>query len=368
MAYRSRSTIALALALPLSLVPTLARAQQPEEQDEFDAFYENQLLGFEDFGLDTGWIPGGSPVQMRFYASAANTVASVMAGDAYYDWETQQLRFVGAPIGGYFSYDVGVELFAGVKVDVALVKWESDLLGPYDITVDEIAYFLPYLLPENPDRPATIVSQTDGVTIASVPLVPDLLILAGNLDIDVAIDIEASLACNRIEVVGASDEAVFVVEGESVFVDPGEGPEDLELEATLWCQLVTLPSLIVRPHLVMTVGFNDYDIGGIDIPIDLPAVDEEVSFDPVALSFPRPEPPTGDDGGGGTGEDEGGGASEGDTGGDTGGESETGGDPGLDGRGLDDGCNCSTDRSRPDSLLGLGLLALALGLRRRRSP
>jgi MYXO-CTERM domain-containing protein len=358
MACRSASLFALVLVL----APALASAQQPEERDDFDAFYENQLLGFDDFGLDTGWIPNGSPVQMRFYASAANTVASVMTGDAFYDWETQQLRFVGAQNGGYFSYDVGLELFAGVKVDVALVQWESDLLGPYNFAVDELAEFTPYLLAGNPDRPAIITSQTDGVTVASVPLVPDLLILSGNLDIDVAVDIEASLVCNRIEVIGP-DEAVFVIEGESVFVDPGEGPDDLALEATLFCQLVTMPSLIVRPHLVMTIGLDDYDIGGIDIPVDLPAVDEEVAFDPVALSFPRPEPPTGDSDGG-TGEDDGGGETDG-------GESEGGtdGDAGLDdGRGSDDGCNCSSQGSGDGGVLGLGLLALALGgVRRRRT-
>lgn len=361
MACRVLSSFALALVLPVVLVPASAWAQQPEEQDDFDAFYENQLLGFEDFGLDTGWIPNGSPVQMRFYGSAANTVASVMTGDAFYDWETQQLRFVGAPMGGYFSYDVGLELYAGVKVDVTLVQWESDLLGPYNFIVDETAWFLPYLLPGNPDRPATIASQTDGFTVASVPLVPDLLILSGNLDIDVAVDIEASLACNRIEVAGF-DEAVFVVEGESVFVDPGPGPEDLELQATLFCQLVTMPTLIVRPHLVMTIGLDDYDIGGIDIPIDLPAVDEEVAFDPVALSFPRPEPPTGDSGGE-SGEDEGG-----ETGAETGDETGTDGDAGLDdGPGVDNGCNCSSDGDGSRSAGVLGLLVLGLCLRRRRA-
>jgi MYXO-CTERM domain-containing protein len=357
MACRSASPLAFALAL--TLAPTLAWAEGPEDQDDFTPIYENQLLGFDDFGLDTGWLPANSPVQMRFYASASNTVGAVLPGDAFYDWRTERLRFVGDPMSGYFSYDVGLELYAGVKVDVALIQWESDLLGPYDYVIDEMAWFTPYLLPGNPDRPATITSQTDGFTIASVPIVPDIIVLSGNLDIDVAVDIEASLACNRIEVAGPVGDAVFVSEGESVFVDPGEGPDDLELAATLHCQLVTMPSLIVRPHLVMQVGLEEYDIAGIDIPIDLPVVDEEVAFDPITLSFPRWEPPS-DESGGESGEDSGGDDEIGD-------ESESGtDDAGLDeGLGVDDGCSCASD-STGGGALGFGLFALALGLRRRR--
>ncbi|MFV8752875.1 MYXO-CTERM sorting domain-containing protein [Nannocystaceae bacterium ST9] len=350
------------LASLVALAPTLAWAGEPEEHDDFIPIWEEQLLGFDDFGLDTGWIPNNSPVQMRFYASAANTVGATLAGEAIYDWPSQQLRFVGDPDAGFFSYDVGIELYAGVKVDVALVQWESDLLGPYDYAIDELAWFTPYLLAGNPDRPAAIASKTEGFTLASVPIIPDIVILSGNLDIDLAVDVEASLVCNRIEVAGPLGEAVFVSEGEAIVVDPGEGPDDLELEATLYCQLVTMPSLIVRPHLVMQVGFDEYDIAGIDIPIELPVVDQEVAFDPIALSFPRWQEPSD------TGESGGESGSEGNAD-EVGDESESGtDDAGLEGEpGIDDGCNCASDRPASGAgLLGLGMLALGLGSIRRR--
>lgn len=347
----------------LALVPTLAHAQEPET-DDFIPMYEEQLLGFEDLALDTGWIPNGSPVQMRFYASAANTIAAVLPGEAHYDWPSETLRFVGDPDSGFFSYDVGLELYAGVKVDAAIIQWESDLLGPYDYQVDELAWFTPYLLEGNPQRPATIMSQTDGFTLASVPIVPDIVILSGNLDIDLAIDITASLACNRIEVQGPLGAAEFTIEDEEQVVAAGEGLEDLELEATLFCQLVTMPTLIVRPHLVMTVAFDEYDIAGIDIPIDLPTVDEEIAFESIMLSFPRPEPPseTGEETGGDTG---------GESGGDTGGNDEVGDESGAGlsgGEALDDGCACTSERSSggPLGLVLLGGVLLGLRGRQRR--
>ena len=42
--------------------------------------------------------------------------------------------------------------------------------------------------------------------------------------------------------------------------------------ATAYCQLQTQPTLIINPHLVVTVLFDEYDIAGIDIPIALPVV------------------------------------------------------------------------------------------------
>jgi MYXO-CTERM domain-containing protein len=362
MASRLALLPALAAAGLLFALPGTAAAEGPEESSDFSPDYEQQLLGFEDVGVDTGWIPNGSPVQMRFFAAAANTIAMGLPGQAHYDWRTQQLRFEGDPNAGYFEYKVGVEIFASVKVDVDFVQWESDILGPYDFLFDEAAMFTPYLLEGNPDRPATITEQSDAFPLASVPIVPDIIIIAGNLDIDLFIDIHASFQCNRIEVLGPDGEIVdFVTEGESIEIDPGEGPEDLIMPATALCQLQTEPTLIINPHLVMEVIGQEYDIAGIDIPVDLPVVDDEVAFDPIDLEFPRwePDPPTGDTGG--------------ETGGDEGGLDEVGDDTGTGGTGddfggeyVDDGCNCTTTKNgQRGGLVMLSLFALA-GLRRRR--
>ena len=361
--------LALALVPALLLAPAVASAQGPTEDAEFSPFYEELLLGFEDAAVDTGWIPGGSPVQMRFFADAANSITIVLPGVAHYDWRMEELQFEGDAMAGMFEYDVGLEIVASVKVDVDFVQWQSDLLGPYDWGIEAITEFTPYLLEGNPDRPAIINDKSGALDLVSIPLVPDIVVLSGNLDIALFVDIEASLHCNRIEVLGPDGTTTdFVTEGESRWIDPGDPAdpsEDLVLTATAYCQLQTQPTLIINPHLVMTVLFNDYDIAGIDIPVDLPVVDDEIAFDSIALSFPRweePEPdpdpdPAGDDGGE-TGDDGGFG--------ETGDESGTG-DEGLGGVGMDDGCNCSSGEPGRGGAgtLGFGLLVL-LGLSRRR--
>lgn len=338
------------------LSASVVQAAGPTEASEFSPFYEELLLGLEDAATDTGWIPANSPVQMRLFADAANSVTIDMPGVAYYDWETEQLRFEGDPMAGLFEYDVGLELVASVKVDVSLVQWQSDLLGPYDWGVEVSELFTPYLLEGNPARPVTLTDKSGALDLVSIPLTPDIVILSGTLDIALFVDIEASLSCDRIEVLGTDGElSVFTLEGESQWIDPGQGPDDVLLPASLFCQLQTQPTLIVYPHLVVEVLFDEYDIAGIEIPIDLPVIDEEVALDTIDLRFPYWQAEPGGDEAGESGDD--GGLDE------TGGETGTGGDA-LAGLG-DDGCNCST--ATPVGGYGasaIGLLSL-LGLRRR---
>jgi len=356
LASRSRPLVALVL---LGLGASSANAQGPTEPAEFSPSYEELLLGFEDAAFDTGWIPGGSPVQMRFFVDAANSITIDLPGEAYYDWATEELRFEGDELGGWFEYDVGLEIEASVKVDASGIQWQSDILGPYDWGVEVGTAFTPYLLPGNPDRPAQVSDKSGALDLVSIPLTPDLLVIKGTLDIALFVDIEASLRCNRIEVLGPDGQlAVFANEGESLWLDPGDGPEDLVLAATAYCQLVTEPTLIIYPHLVMTVLFTDYDIAGIEIPVALPVVDDEIAFDTIGLIFPRwdAEPDPGDTGG-----------ESGDGGDEVGDEGETGEE--LGGEGFDDGCACTSSSEARGGPLGVGGLALLvlLGLRRRRT-
>ena len=372
--------LALCPALVVALAPDTARAEGPEVSTPFAPTHQRQLLDLDAANFDTGWIPQGSPVQMRFLVEASNGVNIALPGQAIYDWRTEELRFAGDLMAGSFGYEVGLDIVASVKVDLSIASWESDLLGPYDWSSDALAEFTPYLLEGHPMRPALLSDQTGEFQLASIPLVPDILILSGNLDIDLFVDIEAELQCTRIHVEGAADGPIdFLNEDESLPLDPGPGPEDLTLQATAHCQLRTEPTLVIYPNLVVTALFDEYNIGGIEIPIDLPALDEEVEMGPLELSFPRPEPPEepSDDGG----ETDGGESDEGgeteDDGSDERGESD-GGESDESGTGDDfgsedlDGCSCS---SAPGGGLGgaggglgatgLALLAL-LGLRRRR--
>lgn len=344
--------------------------------DRFEPSFEQQLVGFQDVDFDSGWVPAGAPLQLRFYAHAADSISVEMLGDAFYDWDAETIEFAGDPEAGLFAIDVGLELQASVRFDVGGFQWQSDLLGPWDYAIVSDALFTPYLLPGNLDRPVQIDDQTDGFTVASVPVVPDIIIASGNLDVDVAADITASLEGLRIEATTEHDGAIVDAEGVPSPLSPDAEGEALMVEGVMVAILQTAPVLVVRPHLVMSILGQDYEIVGIDIPVALPPTDDTLVFDPEPLLFDAPEPPpppaTSDEGG----QDESGGDDTGpvDATASTTGSVETG-DTDDTGGGqvppLGDGCGCHGQGSRSGGSPAWVLLLLllpGLAARRRAAP
>lgn len=330
--------------------------------DRFEPALEQQLVGFQDVDFDSGWVPAGSPVQLRFYAHAADSIAIEMLGDALYDGDAETIAFVGDRQAGYFAIDVGLELQASVRFDVGGLQWQSDLLGPWDYAIISDALFTPYLLPGSPERPVQIDDQTDGLTVASVPIVPDIIIASGNLDVDVAADITASLEGVRIEASSEHDGAIVDAQGVPSPLSPDAEGDALAVEGVMVAALQTAPVLIVRPHLVMSIVGQEFEIVGIDIPIALPETDASLIFEPEPMLFEVPEPPpapaTSDEGG----QDDTGGTDDSGTGSTTGaaGTDDTGGGQASP-RG--EGCGCRSREPLPAG--GLAWLLL-LGLAPRR--
>ncbi len=376
--------LALALCPLLALVPAFAHAEVADA--DFTPIHTQQLVGLEDFTFDTDWFPMDQPLQLRLIVHGGNSVDIVMPGDGSYDWGAGAIHFTGDAGAGHFGVDVGFTLDAKVRFDVLGIQWESDIIGPYDYAVITGDNFTPYLLPGNPDRPVVIDDETDPVTLVSVPITPDVVVAAGNLDIDVYVIVEATLAGQSIEAstIEPSPQLVVVTaEGESVPLGAGPGPtpDPLVVGGTLVCALTTAPTVVLKPTLVMEILGQKFEIANIEIPIALPPFDDAIRFDTITMNFPRP-PATPDDGEG-TGDSHGYSSSDSDTptsGDDPTGEasatddsgdssestiSSGGGSGNIDTAGTSDdgGCECDLRARPPAPLLAL----LLLGLRRRRT-
>jgi hypothetical protein len=374
MSALSRLALPLALALPCAVLSGPAAAEVAAAT--FAPSHAQQLVGLDDFTVDTDWFPMDAPLQLRLIVHGGNSVHIDMPGAGLYDWDAEEIAFAGDPGAGRLALDIGLELDAKIRFDVLGLQWESDIIGPYDYAVISEAMYTPYLLAGNPERPVTIDDQTDPVTFVSVPVTPDIIVAAGNLDIDAYVIVAASLSGTAIEAAAADPPqlATVVAESESVDLLAGAGPGPLAVAGTLVCALETAPTIVLKPTLVMEILGQEFEIADIEIPIALPPFADSIRFTPVAMSFPRPpEPAT-------TGVD-----SEGDSHGlsssDSEGDSDTptgdgppatdttAGDPDSSGEAGgalppdDGGCACVARERGPYPLLSLALLVL---LRRRR--
>lgn len=287
--------LALTLLAPLALLaPSPARAEPALAP--FAPLHMQQLVGLDDFTFDTDWFPQDAPLQLRLIAHGGNSVNISMPGQGRYDWDAETIDFLGDPDAGLLAVDIGLTLDAKIRFDVLGIQWESDILGPYDYAVIADDGFTPYLLPGNPERPVSIDDETDPVTFVSVPVTPDIVVAAGNLDIDAYVIVAATLAGDSIEATTlepAPQLATVLAEGEAVSLPAGPGPlpDPLAVDGTLVCELTTDITVVLKPTLVMEILGQKFEIADIEIPIDLPPFADQIRFDAVAMSFPRPPPP-----------------------------------------------------------------------------
>jgi len=362
-----RSPIAALTLLTACLVAWPADAA---ELERFEPTREEHLLGLSGVHVFTGWVPANSPIQVSFELSVSDTVEAEMLGDAVYDWEDQNLAFVGDPDGGLFAIDVGVLLDARVRFDLVGVQFESALIGPYDLVADGGVLFDPYLLPGNPDRPALIDVQTEPTEVYTVPLV-DAVIASGELVVDAAFDVQVQLQCESIEANPEHQDSVLAIESLEPVALSSPSAGALMVDATLRCTTLSTVTVLLYPSVVVTIGFEEFSLSPFELPVPvLVDSDAPFDFDPVALMFedqpePEPEPADGsDDEGGGSGEDGAAGVDESDSGGDTGNtQTGTGGDSGQAGGG--EGCSCRADQG-PAGWGAAWLMVLLVGRRRRR--
>lgn len=387
--------LSLALALPALSAPLAlfapASARAEPVLAPFAPMHEQQLVGLDDFSFDSDWFPMNAPLQLRLIVHGGNTVQIDMPGQGRYAWDSETIDFLGDPEAGHLGLDIGLTLDAKIRFDVLGIKWESDIIGPYDYAVIAEDGFTPYLLPDNPERPVTIDDETDPVTFVSVPVTPDIIVAAGNLDIDAYVIVAATLAGDSIEATTTAPSAqlaTVTAEGQAVSLQAGPGPlpDPLQVDGTLVCDLATDVTIVLKPTLVMEILGQKFEIANIEIPIDLPPFADTLRLGPITMDFPRPPPPpepeTDSDAGTSDGDSHGYSSSESDSDGETptsdgprpdstGDTSDTdetssaeaGGAVPLD----DEGCGCATTRPPAGSqLLALACVGLVTRRRRRR--
>ena len=341
------------------MLPATAWAE-PIETDRFEPSRELELVGVSGIDIDTGWVPGAGPIQVRFLLLVDDNVVVEMPGDAVYDWDTHELHFVGDEGEGVFDIDVGAVLEAQVRFDLLGNVFESDLIGPYDLGVFESAAFTPYLLEGNADRAVHVTRMTDPVEVFSYPIV-DAVVASGSFVLDAAFDVDVALECDAIDVTSQDGDAVAITRSvvPEVLAAPEDGT-DLEATAALRCRTIADLTVLLYPGVQITIGLEDFELAPFELPVPvLQGREDPLDFDALPLRFAAPEPADDESGSGGGGDGSGSGSGGADPDGSTSGEPEAGTDDGGEstaGGGEEvDGCGCLTDGRGGPWLLLLGL-------------
>lgn len=158
------------------------------------------------FDWDTGWIPNGSPVQVRFYVKLPAQTHVRMLGGLQATWpKSVSIVVPGARKTGVIDFDYGLEVGAKAKVSVSIfgqnIGWEGDIpyLPNVDFHVQGKKGFDPWAWKPG----ATASGLTPKLTLFQLPIT-DLIIpipgVSGGIELDVQGELGVTYTNDRIVV------------------------------------------------------------------------------------------------------------------------------------------------------------------------
>jgi hypothetical protein len=248
------------------------------------------------FDFDTGWVPPGSDIQVRFFLKIPASTSVKLNGWLDTTWpDPMTLATPGGP-GAELSFDYGLEIGAKAKIDVSVlgipVHWEDDI--PYvpqvDFHLKGSTKFQSWgFAPNGP----TVSGKTDEIRVLEVNLL-DLAgvpsqIAKGGIALDVQGELQATYETERIRIeLAKADDADIQSEDGTVnrefiggaFVEYDVWPEGrVDYEGTLHL----LPTFFVE------VLGQDFDLGLFDFPVSFDVGTQDFVFDPVRVHVPLPD-------------------------------------------------------------------------------
>lgn len=270
----------------LLAAPALAQDDGPIHGSEpAELLFEHDFDAFEAVEFDTGNLPSGSPLAIRFFLESRGGTYSELQAESDVTWPDPLTQTIsGIPGTGYLEVVCDLELAAQVTFDI----W--GYTGAYDVWSEELLLesaeiFDPLLL--EGDRQVEVRTQADGKGID--PYEIEIPLFAG-IEIQIVINVfpraESALSSARIE----TGETVLTRSDVGVIHDlPEWRPEILELTSTYVAQVDAALQVVIQPELEICAPiFGCFRVARFDIPI--PLVDESIeeAFRPVDYEHPLP--------------------------------------------------------------------------------
>ena len=238
---------------------------------------------YADAEVDSGWLPGGSPLAVRFQVVADGGAGVDMAGEASVTWPTDlNLSLEGEPRSGVLWVDASLATVASVQFDVFGYTWESEI-DRQEVSVAGADSFDPFLLEGAAATRAEV--STSGRETSLLSYEYDVF---PGVTVDFSTDMAPESTTGFEGVAWWLDDDSMTTEGD-VLTFEATGQPNQDVVATFVGSWDSVLELVFTPSLSVCVAiFGCTELAAFDIPVTL-ATDAFTQRAPsVSLEFPLP--------------------------------------------------------------------------------
>lgn len=296
------------LSIALLVMPALAHAQASCPPDHVgcersDVDFEHSDALFDSVMLDSGWVPAGAPVQVRFALFLGGSTEVDLGGTAVTSWPSAlDVAVPGRPGTGRFAIDYGIEIVARVRIDVTIAgvhyREEVDIPIPggipRDLRVAATSTFDPFVLPPSEPRPILAWDDTERVRVLEVD-VTDALIpipgIGGGFAFEAVAELEGRYQTDRIAITDAL--TAITEENASVIVraDPGAAELGAAKDYTVLPHgTIAYDGVItIFPTLFVEIVGRRFDLTLAEVPLNVVDLTASTDFDAAPVHVPLPD-------------------------------------------------------------------------------
>ena len=237
---------------------------------------------FSGSTFDTGWVPAGSPLAVRFQIEPTGGADVEMEGDALLWWpEGLNLGFTGTPGSGWLAIVAGLDAVTSVQFDIDIYSWESEI-DRRGVDVDGEVQFDPFLLAGAAQESVTAVS--DGI---SDELINFAYTVFTGVEVQFTVDMQPVATTTLSGVRFVADDSSLSREGESAIIDYS-GLDSEEVQSTFTARWSGGLDMVLTPTFSVCIFGSCTDLVTTDLPLAMAADDFEQDFPSEELSFPLP--------------------------------------------------------------------------------
>ena len=266
--------------------------------EDADWEWENSLFDTIDF--DTGWVPAGSDLQLRFTFQLAGETRVEVGGTPTMSWPPPiEARVPPRPGTGYLSSNYGLEvrLYFRFNVRVAGVRYtfedEIDIpFIPMDLRSFDETGWDPFLFP--PAAPAMVSDATEDIELVSVGLGSIVSIpgVDGGLRVDANLELDTFYQTLRIVMDDGDSPTITMPEGVSTLAPLG-ATADYGAAREVLIRPEGILDYILRLNFIPTIFLDVLGTGFsfpvATLPIELADLEDDVIFDDVRVRVPLPD-------------------------------------------------------------------------------